>query len=315
MQVGKLILSGCQADHRRAFSLVELLTILAILSILISILLPAVQAAREAARRASCQNNLKQIGLALHHHESAKRTFVAGRLGCDSWGANNSQSPCSGHLTAVEQTGASGFVSLLPFLEQEPLYAQINVHEGGLWNKDTNDIAWYVNDLSKRLGVQTRPSVFVCPADSSGAISDVYFPIRAATGSYAFSTGTLGAGDIKSEVKYRNNGLFVYFEKRRIADVRDGLSNTIAVGEVRTSDKWESSNTWSYGISNADCLRSTKNPLNTLPGDGIVEERQNAAFGSMHPGGGLFLFADGRVQFIDDSIELVAYQKLSNLSD
>lgn len=301
--------------RRRAFSLVELLVVIVVTSILISILLPAVQAAREAARLAACQNNLKQIGLALHHHESAKRSFVAGRLGCDTWGATNLQSPCLGRLAAAEQTGASGFVTLLPYLEQDALRDLLNVRDGGLWNKDTNDIDWYIKDSSKRRGVQMRPSVFVCPSDNSEAISNVYFPIHAATGSYAFSTGTLGPGDVKSEVKYRNTGLFVYFETRRTADVRDGLSNTVAVGEVRAANKWESSNAWSYGIAFADCLRSTKNPLNTLPGAGVVEERQNAAFGSMHPSGALFLFADGHIQFVDNSVELDVYRRLATLSD
>lgn len=301
--------------QRSAFTIVELLTVILIVGVLVSLLLPAVQAVREASRRTECQNHLRQIGLGLHSHESAMRTYVAGRRGCDAWGAANAQSPCAGNTDAVQQTGASGFVSLLPYLEQTSLESQLGVREGGLWNNDTTDIGWYTGNASKRAGVHKRPLVYVCPADVSVPISDVYFPVLAATGSYAFSTGTLGPGDLKWRVKYRNNGLFVYFQTRSPADVRDGLSNTFAVGEVRSADKWESSNVWTYAISHADCLRSTKNRLNTLPGDGTVEERQNSAFGSMHSGGALFLYADGHVQFIDDSVDLDTYRRFSTLSD
>ncbi|MCC6512082.1 MAG: DUF1559 domain-containing protein [Pirellulaceae bacterium] len=302
--------------HRRnAFTLIELLTVMVIVGSLVALLLPAVQAIREAARRMECQNNLKQIGLALHNHESAQREYVAGRLGCDAWGATNAQSPCAGNINLVQQTGASGLVDLLPYLEQDPLHAQLSVDDGGLWNNDTNAIGWYVSDAKKRDGVQRRPSVFVCPSDVSSPVSDVYFPIRAATGSYAFSNGTLGPGDLKWQVKYRNTGMFVYFETRRPSDIVDGHSNTFAVGEVRAADKWESSNIWTYGISHADCLRSTKNRINTLPGAGIVEDRQNSAFGSLHPGGALFLYADGHIQFVDESIDIETYRRLSTLQD
>jgi prepilin-type N-terminal cleavage/methylation domain-containing protein/prepilin-type processing-associated H-X9-DG protein len=301
--------------QRSGFTLVELLAVILIVGVLISMLLPAVQAVREASRRTECQNNLKQIGLGLHSHESAVRSYVAGRLGCDSWGAANAQSPCAGNTDPVQQNGASGFVALLPYLEQSSLESQLGVRNGGLWNKDTNEIGWYVGNASKREAVQKRPTVFICPSDISKPISDVYFPILAATGSYAFSTGTLGPGNLKWHVKYRNNGVFVYFQTRSPADVSDGLSNTFAVGEVRSADKWESSNVWTYGISHADCLRSTKNRLNTLPGDGVIEERQNSAFGSLHAGGALFLFADGHVQFVDDSIDFDAYRRLSTLRD
>ena len=302
-------------NRRKAFSLVELLTVIAIIGILVSLLLPAVQAVREAARRMSCQNNLKQIGLALLNSESAKRTYVAGRAGCDPWGSTNAQSPCVGSLDPIQQTGASGFVALLPFLEQKPLASQLNVREGGLWNKDTNDTSWYVENAMKRQGVQMRPSVLVCSSDTSEPLSDVYFPMRAATGSYALSTGTLGPGDVRGQVKYRNNGLFVYFLKRKAADITDGHSNTFAAGEVRRADKWESSNVWSYGLSHADCLRSTKNRLNTPPGDGVVEERQNSAFGSLHPGGANFVYADGHVHFVTDAVDLDTYRRLSTLAD
>jgi len=298
-------------NERSGFTLVELLVVIATIGILAAVLTPAVQSAREAARRATCQNNLRQLGLALHHHASVHREFPAGRRGCDSWGASDTRSPCTGNASPAQMTGASGFISMLDYLELDALSDQLDVPDGGLWNNDTNDVNWYFNSDRKRLGVQSRPAVMVCPSAVAEPLSDVYFPVIAATGSYALSSGSLGPTDPKWRVKYRNNGLFVYFDKRRSADVRDGLSNTFAAGEVRAADRWESSNTWTYAITHADGLRSTKNPLNTFPGDGIVEDRQNGAFGSMHPGGALFLFADGHVDFVSNDIDLSLYRRLS----
>ena len=300
---------------RSAFTMIELLVVTAIIGILVGLLLPAVQAGREAARRTSCSNNLRQIGLGLHHHVLAHRHFPAGRLGCDRWGATDARSPCYGSTAAEQQTGASGMVALLPYMELGALAERLAIDDGGLWNKDTNDIDWYMDHQTKRDAVQIRPSLMACPTDISDAISDVYFPIRAATGSYAFSSGSLGAGDSTWHVKYRNNGLFVYYTSRRIADVHDGLSNTFACGEVLRSDLWETANHWTYAISHADTLRTTKNPLNTLPGAGLVIDRQNGAFGSNHPGGAVFLFADGHIQFLSDSIDQSIYQQYSRLRD
>jgi len=298
-------------SERSGFTLVELLVLIATIGMLAALLMAAIQSAREASRRTTCQNNLRQLGLALHHHESVHREYPAGRQGCDSWGASDTRSPCTGNVLPAEMTGASGFISLLDFLDLDVLRDQLDVADGGLWNNDTNDVRWYVNSDRKRLGVQSRPAVMVCPSAVAEPLSDVYFPVIAATGSYALSSGSLGPSDPKWRVKYRNNGLFVYFDKRRPADVYDGLSNTFAAGEVRAADRWESSNTWTYAISHADSLRSTKNPLNSVPGDGIVEERQNGAFGSMHPGGSLFLFADGHVKFILNDVEMSVFRRLS----
>jgi prepilin-type processing-associated H-X9-DG protein len=121
--------------------------------------------------------------------------------------------------------------------------------------------------------------------------------------------------DVPTEIaKFDNNGLFLYVIRRQAKQVSDGLSNTLMLGEVTLSDMWESSNTWSYALVNADCLRSTANPLNTRPGAGKhLIDRQNGAFSSRHPGGAVFCFADGHVSFVAENVELLVYQAASTI--
>ena len=136
---------------------------------------------------------------------------------------------------------------------------------------------------------------------------------EAATASYALVQGSLGPDSPLHVAKFENNGMFLYVVRRKPAQVTDGLSKTTMIGEVVLSDAWESSNTWSYALVNADCLRTTRNQLNTQPGAGVVLERQNGAFGSYHFGGANFCFADGHVQFVADSIEQRVYEAQSTI--
>ena len=298
---------------KSGFTLVELLVVIAIIGILIAMLLPAVQSVRESARRANCQNNLRQIGVAIANYESSLRFFPAGRIGCDDIGMTVSE--CSNSLTPEENNGASGFVSILPQLEQGNLYDALSVSDGGLWNRDVDDLDWWKYDAEKRDGIMAQLPVYWCPSETGERTSDVYQPVVAATSSYAFCNGSLGPDNSAYTTKYRNNGPFLYVTQRNHASIRDGHSNTFFVGEVLRPDVWESSNVWTYAIANADSLRTTTNPLNTRPGDGITVERRNGAFGSSHPGGGNFVYGDGHVQFLSDSIELDVYQSLSTIAE
>lgn len=305
-----------RSDHRLtgAFTLVELLVVISIIGVLIALLLPAVQAAREAARRAACVNNQKQISVAISNYEGAFHKFPRGRVGCDDKGHYWNASVCPPDLTAEEMTGTSGFVEILPQLEQQALFDMLAVDDGGLWNNNVADVGWYGND-DKSWGIKKRPQVYVCPSDASEPISDVYFPpILAATGSYAFVSGSIGGDDSSKQTKYQNNGMFMYVVQRKAKQVEDGLSNTMMLGEVFLADTYESSNTWTYAIANADSLRSTANPLNTQPGGGKkVLERRNGAFGSQHPGGAVFCFADGHAEFLADGVDLTLYQEMSTI--
>jgi prepilin-type processing-associated H-X9-DG protein len=139
--------------------------------------------------------------------------------------------------------------------------------------------------------------------------------VTAATASYALVQGSQGPDSPVHITKFENDGMFLYVVPRKAAQIVDGLSYTMMVGEVVLADTWESSNTWSYARVNADCLRSTRNPLNTRPGSGIVRERQNGAFGSQHLGGANFCFADGHIEFASDTIEGDVYKAQATIND
>ncbi|QEG37216.1 DUF1559 domain-containing protein [Bythopirellula goksoeyrii] len=306
-------MSNNRASLSRGFTLVELLVAISIIGVLVGLLLPAIQSAREAARREGCTNNLKQLGLAIQTYESNHRKFPPGRVGCDDTGDQIAITGCPPGLSAEQKTAASGFVVLLPQLEMQALYDRLAIEVGGLWNRNVDDLHWYA-DQSKCLAIKEQPTFHHCPSDTSALLSDVYAPVLAATGSYAFVQGTLGPGKPPEQVKYDNDGPFLYVTARKPSQVTDGLSQTIFIGEVILADTWESSNTWTYALSNADCLRTTSNRLNTTPGDGYVYDRQNGAFGSQHPEGALFTFGDGHVEFVSETIEKEIYRSLSTIS-
>lgn len=324
-RTGRRLISGCAAARfareparrahasSRGFTIVELLVVIAILGILVALMLPAVQAAREAARRQICLSHLKQVAQAIANYESGIAFFPAGRVGCDD---TPDVPECPPGLPSEKKTAASAFVTILPYMEQQALHAQLAVDRGGLWNRNIDDLGWWYNDPVKARAIQQRVASFNCPSDTSKAISDVYAPVLAATGSYAFVQGTKRPGyEVSSaEAKYDNNGLFVYVKRRRGSEVTDGLSTTLMIGEVRMADTWESSNTWTYARFNADTLRTTEFALNTPPGAGSIYGLQNGAFASQHPGIGLFAYADGHVEAIEEGIDLPPYRALSTIA-
>ena len=295
---------GTRRSRLRGFTLVELLVVIAIIGILIALLLPAVQAAREAARRAECTNNLKQIGLALANYETGLRCYPPGRLGRDG-----SSSP------TPDRVGTSGLVMVLPQLELQTLYDRFDFTDGP-WAYSSTWVA--VNAEAIGQSVDT----FLCPSDTSEpyseqpAIGSTYDTggNPAATGNYALCTGSLGPPN-STEVKYENDGVFYYLKAHRPRDVADGLSSTIFAGEVIETHTSASSNIWSRAVRLMDCQRSTHNALNTQPGEPEYWSgygfNVNAAFASKHPAGANFVFGDGHVTFLGENIDLLTYRALS----
>jgi prepilin-type N-terminal cleavage/methylation domain-containing protein/prepilin-type processing-associated H-X9-DG protein len=326
--------------RRRAFTLVELLVVIAIIGILIALLLPAVQAAREAARRSQCVNNLKQLGVGLQNYHDVNRSFPYGKGGtgtCNGWGYQ------SGNCSRV-----SGFIPLLPFIEQQPLYDRIS--EGG-------NITGNSSQLGARLGppgwygwvnwnVQV-PSL-LCPSDARPAPN----PGAVGQNNYAFSRGdSIASLTFNTNPLSGNRGMFLMNQTVTLQMVTDGTSNTIAMSEhLRVSFSTGNGGTnvsvkeglynglASVSTSPGSCLATANgmyysNPSNvkgyfgTLWTDGEMERcgfntvlppnspscstayNQYAdcsggvfTVSSNHPGGVNGVFVDGSVRFINDYI-------------
>ncbi len=266
---------------RRAFTLIELLVVIAIVAILIGLLLPAVQKVREAAARTQCQNNLKQIGLALHNYHSANNVFPPGYV---ATAAYPDPSPGWGWGTF-----------LLPYLEQDGLYRQI--------------------DLKKP--VQTQPVIqtvvkgFLCPSDEPPAAA---FPVTDAT----FTTITLAApssyaatvGDDSAEADAETgNGVFYRNSKTRLTDIADGTSQTVLAGDRAWADTqgiWAGAPSGGMvraGARNPWQLATAAAPVFVLVHNNWINIRTDADgglddFSSYHTGGVNLLFADGSVHFL-----------------
>ncbi len=294
------------------FTLIELLVVIAIIGILIALLLPAVQSARESARQAKCSNNLKQITLALVNYESTHGVFPPGRMGCDGWTAN----VCKNN-PGYARPGSSGFVMLLPQLELQPLYDLLEPFaKGAVFPAQPGDVAdgttdgWRTAAVDK--AIRSRSDVFVCPSDDSEPLNG-----SCTTGSYALVQGSNGPsfGIDQYRVKHYNNGVFLYRTVKSAKDVVDGLSNTMFVGETIEGHTRESANCWAVGSRHLHSLRSTDNPLNTPPGQGVTVDlygySANGAFASRHPFGAFFGFGDGHARFLSENIDLDTYRGLS----
>jgi prepilin-type N-terminal cleavage/methylation domain-containing protein len=300
-----------RTSPNRGFTLVELLVVIAIIGILVALLLPAIQAAREASRRTSCTNNLKQIGLAFENYDSTLKTYPPGRMGCDGI----TSGPCAGNPNP-ERGGTSAFVPILPYLELKSVWESFDFNDSPWPTAPGASSGWPATSAQ---AITFRPPVYVCPSDTSKpsinltAGSQTY---AVATGSYALVSGSYGPSQgINDNVKITNNGMFVYKTAYGKKDCLDGLSTTLFVGEVIDSHTNLSSNRWSVAGRHEDSLRNTENPLNTPPGTGITTSPYgialNGAFASRHPAGANFLFGDAGVTFVSENIDLTVYRALS----
>ena len=313
------------------FTLVELLVVIAIIGILVALLLPAIQSAREAARRSSCVNNEKQIGTALLNYESTYRTFPAGRHGCD--GAQEPTIPgCEVGVTTVERSSMSAFVKILPFLEEQALFDRLDLSDSSttwkiLWPVDAGSeddrpafSTWATPEIQEALS--SRPEVFACPSDDSLPHTEweIYSTGQfiPATGNYALCMGHRGPSWHREyfPVKADNSGIFFYIREIKPKEITDGMSHTFLGGEVIASHTPDSGNIWTRAERHLDGMRTCDNPINTLPGHGKTHYKRigatqgyyaNGAFASRHPRGANFVFADGRVEFLSEDIDLDAY--------
>ena len=288
--------------RRRAFTLVELLVVIAIIGILIALLLPAVQMAREAARRTSCSNNLKQIGLGLHMYHDTYQRLPAGWWGFD---------PSTGGPHWFGLPGWAWSAAILPYMEQTAVYENL-VHF---------DLP--ITDPANDQGRVTVLEIFRCPSDAapetfelkddSGAGAPCFgsasFPVTLATNNYLGVFGTVDFHNVcAGPTNCEGNGTLFLNRGLPFAEIRDGLSNTLVVGE-RSSELAPS--TWVGVVSCGEHAPARVCGVATYPPN---SEQQPVHyfhnFSSQHPSGTQFLAADGSVKLIAETIEMATYQAL-----
>ena len=333
---------------RRAFTLIELLVVLAILGVLMGLLVPAVQKVREAANRLACQNNLRQLGLALHHYH-----------------LNNNAFPPGLYMTSdLQDAWATGFTYLLPYLEQDDLYRMYHF-----------DAPWYATSNYEAVGYEVK--TFFCPSNRTEGSMDltplvaqwgVAMPPKAGSCDYAFCKGAnAGLGQDAPRVPQEARGVFnvsseggVLFTVR-LLDISDGTSTTFAMGDAAggssrypvgrldnpnqpeinpfTGQEDYLEQSWSaagladtvhpwYGSVLAVTAQyglapdPRDEPMNRRPGTPTVVGNDPSGsnrtgrdrvsgFRSLHTGGCNFLFCDGGVRWVGESISPATYRALS----
>jgi len=320
------------------FTLVELLVVIAIIGILVALLLPAVQSAREAARRMQCGNNLKQLGLALHNYHDTYRTFPPALLGSGRYDDTNY------HLSRGGVKNTTGWALMLPFFEQNVI---ADSYDYGRCSSMSSPYGATVagTDMENDTLYNTALSVLECPSHpESGFVSDYdaggtsfYARRKAIRTSYLFSTGSTtdysAAYDTYNGYIYQ--GVFGNDGAARFAALTDGTSNTIALGEGAGGRFKTSSHYGPWGMTGTHtCCHGyvpsySSSTLSTAYADIYspnwnINEDYNAdpdkrsyawVFNSLHPGGAEFAFADGSVHFLAETIDYLTLQRLAYIHD
>ena len=296
---------------RRAFTLIELLVVIAIIAILVALLLPAVQQAREAARRTQCKNNLKQIGLALHNYHDTYNVFPMG---------NVVRVDPSGDLYG---DGWSYHARILPYIEQTNLYSQVSDVIG-------TDAGTQTSAKQVLAGRTTRIGIFQCPSHPSGTGSTAKNNYQLSTynavcGTTSFNNDQM---DQLTDIGYRANGIFFLNSRVRIGDITDGTSNTLMVAEVPDdlrgapnsmpgSDRRYNFTAGGDGNPPTDATESmigmeTDDPINANTRNAAGQFNGDGEYaGSYHTGGAQFCLADGSVRFISENISMTTYRRLA----
>ena len=305
--------------NHSGFTLVELLVVIAIIGILIALLLPAVQQAREAARRMSCQNNLKQIGLALHNYHDTYNSFPPG------------------NLSGTPFTGISAHARLLPYLEQSAVYALVDFNTG--------------YDQSSNATARSTPvSVFLCPSDSDQLPKDL-----GGRNNYYANSGTAlsFSGERPTDPSDPNfgqpgaNGVFYRNSRVRIGDIRDGSSNTAVFSEKTMGDGSNGLSTpetdtfrpGTFPSTPDEALRDcravdaadlSRQGVSNVGGPWLWAYHSTTLYwhiappndrscmyppgrimttaGSRHPGGGHTLLGDSSVRFVSEAVDLSVWR-------
>jgi prepilin-type N-terminal cleavage/methylation domain-containing protein len=309
MRAMALLTSGGYRRRQRGFTLVELLVVMAVVGVLVALLLPAVQQAREAARRTSCANNLRQIGVALQNYHGEHGTFPFG------WNDH----------------GTGWTAMILPQLELQSLYDRIVFTESGAgnWGSGTNQDA-----------AGTLIPVYRCPSMAQPLhVDDSGIPLRVPA-----SYRGCGASDVVSDdastvptpggrsfQELNLNGMFFGCSRISLRDVLDGTTTTILIGEARTELEYvqdgNAMDVWYLGSPQIDPCKcdggvdgtefsefvfSTAVPINARFRAALTGYEKEVSAGRYHSGGAQFCLVDASVRFIADSVDLTVYRSLGS---
>ena len=288
-----------------AFSLVELLVVIAIIGVLVALLLPAVQAAREAARRMSCGNNLRQIGVAMHNHHDARKIFPVG-----------GKSP----------NELAWSVFLLPYMEQQAIHDLVNLGPG------------LYTDLNKKSVATNRIGTYLCPSsihDRGNLPHTVVGPPEHVNGVDPYTLhyyGVMGPKGVNPQTNtpfkfdalsshggFALQGVFLKDATVRTRDISDGTSKTFAIGEMSRID-YPRFRTWIRGpslvqtfsgVQRKSAIGGSKN-LGLAINDPEPADFNDASFGSAHPSGTHFLYCDGSADFLTEQTSLTVLLSLAS---
>ncbi|MES2789444.1 MAG: DUF1559 domain-containing protein [Planctomycetota bacterium] len=303
--------------RRKGFTLIELLVVIAIIAVLIALLLPAVQQAREAARRTQCKNNLKQLGLALHNYHDVAQQFPPGGFFTGTWTFNR----------------GNFLVMLLPYFDQGTVYNQIDFKFATQLDAQTTN---------GELLCQKVIAALLCPSDDANGLmtngQNTTPSPRAVTnyasciGSQRFAVCTTGWNTLNSNGSVNHgdsydssqiSGVFAHYSwAAKIRDITDGTTNTIAMGETRPKCSTHQQNGWMHqnslwcgttaGINIVTCTGESG-----YGGTCHTETEWGAAqaFKSRHVGGCHVTLCDGSVRFLSQNIDYLTLQKLGDRRD
>ena len=315
-------------SRRRAFTLVELLVVIAIIGVLVGLLLPAVQQAREAARRSSCTNKMRQIGLALHNYADANKRFPEGaRL--LSAGANWSSSTFCGTAGSSYQ-GPPWTVTILPQLEEATRFDEFNTEAAFSSFHNVNQSG--VN----RAGWEKPMSGYQCPSNpgsNAGTNNLDYFGVQGG----GPASAKLSCGSTSGTRLFFDNGVLYVRSKTEFRHITDGTSKTFMVGESKYMPTeramWTAGTCggtdgyfgWASGMHTSSVSTAHPvtmaamvigiNPNNTSGGLTQTKECLSRMFGSLHPGGCNFTLADGSVRFVGETTSISLLQDLAVRND
>ena len=305
------------ARSPRGFTLVELLVVIAIIGVLIALLLPAVQQAREAARRLQCRNNIKQLGLALHNYHDTFLVFPSGNLTTDTqYPPRSANDP--------EGTMAPWTVLVLPYLEQDNLHNQFDFE---------SPFTSHISQTTPNATIQRTPNkAFQCPSfprNGNEELKNNYFGVMGGVD----VNNTPPRWELSGSVNYRvfDNGVLFQNSKISFRDITDGTTNTFMIGEsVDQKTAYGSGSPthhgWAQGArthngSNGylNNVAATENPINRaadlLAAGWHDHAVWQSTFGSQHPGGAQFLYADGSVPWVSETMNLPIYQQCGVRND